>query len=110
MYMICPRLMCHVLSATASETASQVVGSEGGRGHGELRPWHYIYVCSTESRLIMGVRYDSHIRIQIASNGNPKQEFTEQKVEEGRKAVQLVFLPVSVLQVEPEIAQYSKST
>ena len=28
---------------------------------GELRPWHYIYVYS-ESRLIMRVRYDSHIR------------------------------------------------
>jgi len=34
-------------------------------GHdGELRPWHYIYVCSIESRLITRVRYDSQIRIQ----------------------------------------------
>jgi len=27
----------------------------------ELRPWHYIYVYSIESRLIMRVRYDSHM-------------------------------------------------
>jgi len=26
---------------------------------GERRPWHYIYVCSIESRLIMRVRYDT---------------------------------------------------
>jgi len=33
---------------------------------GQLRPWHYIYVYSIEHRLIMRVRYDSHIRIQIS--------------------------------------------
>jgi len=37
-----------------------------GGDDGELRPWHYIYVYSIESRLIMRVRYDSHIRIQIS--------------------------------------------
>ena len=31
---------------------------EGGDDE-ELRPWHYLYVYSTESRLIMRVRYDS---------------------------------------------------
>ena len=31
---------------------------------GELRSWHYMYVYSIESGLIMRVRYDSHIRIQ----------------------------------------------
>ena len=33
-----------------------------GGDDGELRPWHYIYVYSIESRLILRVRYDSHIR------------------------------------------------
>jgi len=28
-----------------------------GGDEGELRPWHFIYVYSTESRLIMAVRY-----------------------------------------------------
>ena len=37
-----------------------------GGDDGELRPWHYIYVHSIESRLIMRVRYDS------SSSGNPK--------------------------------------
>ena len=36
-----------------------------GGDDGELRPWHYIYVYSIESRLIMRVRYDSHIRLQF---------------------------------------------
>jgi len=36
-----------------------------GGDDGELRPWHYTYVYSIESRLVMRVRYDSHIRIQI---------------------------------------------
>jgi len=34
----------------------RVVGDDG-----ELRPWHYIYVYSIESRLIMRVRYGSHV-------------------------------------------------
>ena len=29
----------------------------------ELRPWHYIYAYSIESRLIIRVRYDSHINL-----------------------------------------------
>ena len=29
-----------------------------GGDDGELRPWHYIYVYSIESRLIMSVRYE----------------------------------------------------
>ena len=29
----------------------------------ELRPWHYIYVYSIESRLITRVRYGSHIPV-----------------------------------------------
>jgi len=29
-----------------------------GGGDGELRSWHFIYVYSIESRLIMRVRYD----------------------------------------------------
>ena len=32
-----------------------------GGDDGELRPWHYIYVYSIESRLIVRVRYDSHV-------------------------------------------------
>ena len=32
-----------------------------GGDDGELRPWHLIYVYSIESRLLMRVRYDSHI-------------------------------------------------
>ena len=32
-----------------------------GGDDGELRPWHYIYVYSIESRLMKRVRYDSHI-------------------------------------------------
>jgi len=32
--------------------------------HGTTYAWHYIYVYSIESRLIMRVRYASHIRIQ----------------------------------------------
>ena len=33
--------------------------------YGELRPWHCICVYSIESRLIMRVRYDSHIRVEM---------------------------------------------
>ena len=27
---------------------------------GELQPWHFIYIYSIESRLMIRVRYDSH--------------------------------------------------
>ena len=37
-----------------------------GGDDGELRPRHYIYVYSIESRLIMRVKYDSDIRIQFS--------------------------------------------
>ena len=33
------------------------VGRVGG-GDGELRPWHYIYAYTIESRLIMRVRFE----------------------------------------------------
>jgi hypothetical protein len=31
----------------------------------QLRPWHYMYVYSIESSLIMRIRYDSHTRIRL---------------------------------------------
>ena len=42
-----------------------------GGGGGGLRPWHYIYVYSIESRLIRTVIYESKSR-WISSSGNPK--------------------------------------
>jgi len=44
-----------------------------GGDNGELRPWHYIYVYSIESRLILRVRYDSHIRIQVKETETPSR-------------------------------------
>ena len=38
---------------------------EGG-GDGEFRPWHYICVCSIESRLMMRVRSDSAAAFLLA--------------------------------------------
>ena len=34
-----------------------------GGDDGELRPWHYIYVYSIESRLIVRVRYDKRLPV-----------------------------------------------
>ena len=43
-----------------------------GGDDGELRPWHYIYVYSIESRLTIRVRYDNG-----NSNGSRLQQITK---------------------------------
>ena len=55
------------LGSAPDERSMWVVSVRGDDG--ELRPCHYIYVYRIESRLIMRVRYDSHIRIQISVKG-----------------------------------------
>ena len=42
-----------------------------GGDDGELRPWHYIHVCSIDSRLVRRVIYEPKSR-WIGSSGNPK--------------------------------------
>ena len=46
-------------SPRKGSTASMLWVVKVGGDDGELRSWHYIYVYSIESRLIMRVRYDS---------------------------------------------------
>ena len=46
------------LSAGENSSGLVVWVARGGGDDGELRPWHYTYVCRIESRLIMRVRYD----------------------------------------------------
>jgi len=45
------------VAAGAGETDRTVWVVRVGGDNGELRPWHYIYVYSIESRLIMRIRY-----------------------------------------------------
>ena len=47
-----------------------------GGDDGELRPWHYTCVYSIESRLIIRVRYDSHILGPISPQSRTRSPFT----------------------------------
>ena len=72
------RLGAHLRRRWSSRSSGETRGSSGrlkgtgvwvvrvGGDDGELRPWHYMYVHSIESRLMMRVRYES------GSSWNPK--------------------------------------
>ena len=49
------------LSVAPSGLVSDLWVVRVGADDGELRPWHFIYLYSIESRLIMRVRYGSHL-------------------------------------------------
>ena len=65
----------HVPCSLDSDLGPSVwVGRVGG-DDGQLRPWHYRYVYSIESRLIMRVRYSlCHSRWAVVSSSSRCQE------------------------------------